>query len=90
MGMKNAFTANAEFSKMTAEKVCIGRVLQKTYMDVNEKGTEAAAVTAVAMVAAAAAAPEPPVDFRVDRPFIVALVDEPTNQILFLGTITNP
>lgn len=90
MGMKNAFTANAEFSKMTAEKVCIGRVLQKTYMDVNEKGTEAAAVTAVAMVAAAAAAPATPVDFRVDRPFIVALVDEPTNQILFLGTITNP
>ena len=91
MGMENAFTTNADFSKMTSEKVFIGRALQKTYMDVNEEGTEAAAVTAVVMMRAATAArPATPVNFRVDRPFIVALVDEPTDQILFLGTITNP
>ncbi len=90
MGMQNAFSAAGNFSQMTSSNVCIGYVLQKTYMNVNEEGTEAAAVTAVGMVRAAAARPSMPINFRVDRPFIVALVDEPTNQILFLGTITKP
>ena len=90
MGMQNAFSSKADFTQMTSESVRIGYVLQKTYMEVNEEGTEAAAVTAVGMVRAAAARPSVPVTFRVDRPFVVALVDEPTNQILFLGTITKP
>jgi len=91
MGMEAAFTASADFSKMISQRAWISRVLQKTYMDVNEEGTEAAAVTAVAvMTRAAMVRPEQPIDFRVDRPFVVALVDEPTNQILFLGTIAKP
>jgi serine protease inhibitor len=91
MGMQNVFSSGADFSRMTSSNVRIGYVLQKTYMEVNEEGTEAAAVTAVGMVRAAAARPSvPPITFRVDRPFVVALVDEPTNQILFLGTITKP
>ena len=54
-------------------KVYISKVIQKTFMDVNEEGTEAAAVTAVVMVAKAAMRPHPVKEFWVDRPFAVAL-----------------
>lgn len=93
MGMSDAFQRSADFSNMIAppNRVFISRVLQKTYMDVNEEGTEAAAVTAVVMAQARAMArPNPPIEFRVDKPFVVALVDEPTHEILFLGTIASP
>jgi serpin B len=73
------------------ESARISRVLQKTYMDVNEEGTEAAAVTAVVMARAMAVRREPVViQFRVDRPFVLALVDEPTDEILFLGVVVKP
>lgn len=72
--------------------VWINRVIQKTFMEVSEEGTEAAAVTAVAMGAIPACAPPPPkvIDFRVDHPYILALVDEPSGEILFLGKIYKP
>lgn len=94
MGMSDAFSeATADFSNMISksEKAWISRVLQKTYMDVNEEGTEAAAVTAVVMAAKGIEMnPEPVVEFRVDRPFVLALVDAQTDEILFLGSIVKP
>jgi len=95
MGMSDAFSSNsADFSNMIdtkRERAWISRVLQKTYMDVYEEGTEAAAVTAVVMATSAASAvPLRPIEFRVDRPFVLALVDDDTDQILFLGAVTNP
>ena len=91
MGMAGAFQSGADFSKMISVPAYISRVLQKTYMDVNEEGTEAAAVTAVVMTKrSVSAAPPRVVEFRVDRPFVLALVDEPTNQILFLGAVVKP
>jgi serine protease inhibitor len=94
MGMADAFHRGANFSNLISPDkgmAWISRVLQKTYMDVNEEGTEAAAVTAV-MVATMSAyhAPIQQVEFRVDRPFVIALVDEPTDEILFLGSIVKP
>jgi serpin B len=91
MGMASAFGDKADFSKMFADqRANISRVLQKTYMDVNEEGTEAAAVTAVIMATSAMRIEEPPIDFVVDRPFVVALVDQPTGEILFMGSIVDP
>ncbi len=91
MGMGEAFGGRANFSEMFETQAgCISRVLQKTYMDVNEEGTEAAAVTAVIMAARAMRVESPPVEFVVDRPFVVALVDRNTNEILFLGSIVDP
>lgn len=90
MGMRKAF-GDADFSNMfVGQPGCISRVLQKTYMDVNEEGTEAAAVTAVVMMARASAYTPKPVEFKVDRPFVVALVDNDSNEILFLGSIVDP
>lgn len=93
LGITDAFSqAKANFSEMIKQgSMWISRVVQKTYMDVNEEGTEAAAVTAVLMAARAMPMrPEPIVEFKVDRPFIVALVDNQSNEILFLGTIARP
>ncbi len=94
IGMKEAFDPeHANFSNMISPlyKAWISRVLQKTYMDVNEEGTEAAAVTAVIMGATMAVHREaPPIEFRVDHPFVLALADNETKEILFLGSILKP
>lgn len=92
MGMPDAFLkGKANFSNLISQPAWISRVLQKTYMDVNEAGTEAAAVTAVVMATESAAMnPDPVIEFRVDRPFVIALVDKQTDEVLFLGTIVDP
>ncbi|MGY5852324.1 MAG: serpin family protein, partial [Candidatus Thorarchaeota archaeon] len=90
MGMKTAFSmSDADFSKMTSEPgFCIGEVIHKAYVDVNEVGTEAAAATAVVMLAKGPA-PEPKV-FNADHPFLFMIRDRLTDSILFLGRVMNP
>ncbi len=95
MGMSVAFEENkADFSKMAGDpgKVWIGQVLHKTFVEVDEEGTKAAAATAVLMAPGAAPAPRPvtPFDMIVDRPFFCAIVDSETNTILFMGAIVSP
>ncbi|MBS2006226.1 MAG: serpin family protein [Cyanobacteria bacterium SZAS TMP-1] len=91
MGMPEAFGDRANFEKMFADQPGgISRVLQKTYMDINEEGTEAAAVTAVVMMTRALRVEAPPIDFVVDHPYVVALVDKDTREIFFLGSVVNP
>ncbi len=67
----------------------VGDVLQKVMMAVEETGVEAAAATAVLMEAGSAAPPTP-VALNVNRPFVVAIIDDPTGAILFLGHIADP
>jgi len=69
--------------------VFIGRVKHKTYIDVNEKGTEAAAVTLVEMKAEGAAPTE---RFRMimDRPFFFVIRDDVTGTVLFMGSVMEP
>ena len=67
----------------------IDDVIHQANIDVDEKGTEAAAATAVVMRAGSAPADEP-VTMRVDRPFLFALRDVPTGAVLFLGRVTDP
>ncbi len=94
IGLEVAFDeAKADFSGMaeTAQKIYISRVIHKTFMELNEEGTEAAAVTAVEMsVTSAAVNPVPPFEMTVDRPFFIALHDSKTGKILFAGHIVNP
>jgi serine protease inhibitor len=92
LGIKRAFTQLAEFPLMSTAPLMIGLVKHKTFVDVNEKGTEAAAVTAVLMVPGCAAPAEKRKPFKmiVDRPFICAIRDERAGTILFLGAIVEP
>jgi len=90
MGMSLAFTRSANLSGISDEPLNIGFVKQKTYIAVNEQGTEAAAVTAIGIRAMVARKPEPPFHFVVDRPFFMAIREKQTGLILFLGAISDP
>src|SRR5262249_23648371 len=85
MGMKAAFTGDADFSGMhtAQEKLMITNVIHKAFVAVDEEGTEAAAATAV--VFGRASAPVEPKVFRADRPFLFLIRDNKTNSVLFLG-----
>lgn len=90
LGMSPAFGNSADFSGMSAEGLSIDEVLHKTVVEVNEEGTEAAAVTSIG-VRVASARPEPePFRMVVDHPFLMAIADQETRAILFLGAIHEP
>jgi serpin B len=89
LGMPSAFDDRADFSGITtAEQLLIADVIHQANIDVDEKGTEAAAATAVVM--RAGSMPAEPVTMRVDRPFLFALRDVPTGTVLFLGRVGDP
>ena len=89
LGMTTAFEPfEADFSKISSEELFVSRVLQKTFVKVDETGTEAAAVTVMLMDAAAAPPEEEPKEFYADRPFLYAIVKGDT--ILFLGRFVKP
>ena len=88
MGVRTAFSAAADLSGIAKGPLAVSDVLQKTVVDVNEKGTEAAAVTAV-MVGLTSVRTEPPVNMRVDRPFLYLIADMEAERILFAGRIMN-
>jgi serine protease inhibitor len=94
MGMGVALSGNADFSKMISGSVpgggiSLGIVKQKSFVDVNEEGTEAAAVTHVAEGEGEKATPviTPMV---VDHPFFFAICDDASGAILFTGTVLAP
>ncbi|MEQ9626130.1 serpin family protein [Coleofasciculus chthonoplastes] len=90
LGMDVAFDRRADFSNMTEEDVLINQVKHKTFVEVNEEGTEAAAATSVGMVLTSAAIPQTPFEMVVDRPFFCAIRDNQTGTILFMGSIREP
>jgi len=94
LGMGVAFDgARADFTRMVkraAQNVYIDNVTHKTYIDVNEKGTEAAAVTSVEMKLTSVMEPPKPFEMIVDHPFFFAIVDNETGLILFMGSIVDP
>ena len=93
MGMGIAFSDEADFSKIDPTRdLMISRVIHKTFVEVNEEGTEAAAVTVVEIVETSI---EPggndgPVYFYVDRPFLFLIREKDTGAILFIGRVMNP
>ncbi len=91
LGMGIAFTpGEADFSKMlTTDRVWIGEVKHKTFVEVNEEGTEAAAVTSVAMVMSADSEPQL-ISMRCDRPFLFLIQEHASKTILFVGKIAQP
>jgi serine protease inhibitor len=90
-GIERAFKPGADFSKMSKDDdLYISLVKQKCYIDVDEKGTEAAAATVVKMKTLAAAGPNAMEKFIADRPFIYVIADSKTGSILFMGTVEKP
>jgi serpin B len=91
IGMRLAFSKQADFGAMCEEPVMIGQVVHKAYVDTNEEGTEAAAATGVKMLPMAAPPqPKQPFIFRADRPFLFVIRDTGTGTPLFVGRIANP
>ncbi len=90
LGMPTAFKpGTADFSGITLEEqLFISAVIHQANMDVDEKGTTAAAATALVM--RTTTIPAEPDTLRVDRPFLFALRDLPSGAILFLGRVTDP
>ena len=91
MGMQKAFSrSDADFSKISDEFLYISKVIHKTYIDVNETGTEAAAVTAIVFRATSAGTEPEKIRFTVDKPFVFAITEKDTDAILFIGEVQNP
>jgi serpin B len=87
LGMKEAFSSTADFSAMSDARLSVSDVLHQAFVDVSEKGTEAAAATAVIINETSV-----PIEqtVKVDRPFFVAIRDRVTGGILFVGRIVDP
>jgi serpin B len=89
MGMRQAFTGGADFSGISSkENLMIDSVIHKTFVAVDEAGTEAAAATAIVMRDAAVMPASPHLDVQADRPFVIVVREG--SQVLFLGHVTNP
>ena len=99
LGMKTAFDVpqgSANFDKMSPRKpdkyLAISNVFHKTFIAMDETGTEAAAATAVVMmeVTARLEKPKQPIEVKIDRPFLYAIQHVPSGACLFLGRVTDP
>ncbi len=91
MGMEEALSQGADFSNMVTSAVAISQVRHKALVEVDEKGTVAAAATAVVMCRMGSIKlPPPPALFTVDRPFMFFIKDKELNVVLFEGVVMNP
>jgi serine protease inhibitor len=91
LGMKAAFATNADFSGISSQPLHVEAVRQRTFVEVNEEGTEAAAVTAVALKSMGIEMnPPKPFEMIVDRPFLFLIEDKQTKTILFMGVMFDP
>jgi len=96
MGMPLAFDRKkADFTRMAnpkdpEEQLYIQKVFHKAFVKVDEKGTEAAAATAVVMGAKGGGAPQKALEFRADHPFLFFVVDKTSGLVLFMGRVADP
>ena len=89
MGMTELFDENkSDLTRMTSVgKPYVSRVIHDTFIQLDEEGTKAAAVTIIATADNAVMMPEKELNF--DRPFVYAIVDTETDMPVFMGTLTN-
>jgi serpin B len=91
LGVKSMFSRSADFSNMTETAVSVDKILHKTFIRVDQEGTEAAAVTAILMDASAVYDPDRIIKkVYLNRPFVYGLIDTKTGIPLFLGCVKDP
>lgn len=94
MGLTNAFDAKADFYKMADEgnrnPIYIDRVFQKVKIKIDEKGTEAAAITDIAMQEKGAGTVNVTRTLKLDSPYVYLVVDLPSQTPLFMGVMEDP
>lgn len=89
MGIKSIFENEANFEAMSETRLKVSKVLQKAFIEVNEEGSEAAAVTAVMMVRCCAPMLQT-MRFVVDRPFFCTIIATHTGTQLFSARVIDP
>src|SRR5262249_5997757 len=90
MGIKSALTPNADFSGMSNSRLYLSKIEHQSFVEVNEQGTEAAAVTTGIVSMSAVLNEPPPFQMVVDRPFLFVISDQKTKSILFMGMVFDP
>ncbi len=89
MGIAFSDSEGADFTRMYSPgNLAISKVIHKTYLEVNEEGTEASAVTVVEIVLTSVG--EEPLTMNVNRPFVFVIHEKDSGSILFIGKICNP
>ena len=89
MGMLDAFNPGlADLSGIADASIFVSFVKQNTFVEVDEEGTEAAAVTTIGIELTSM--PPQPQEFKIDRPFVFAIRERTTNTLLFIGQVVNP
>jgi len=89
LGMVDAFSPGlANLSGIADANIFVSFVKQNTFVEVNEEGTEAAAVTTIGIELTSI--PSGPPSFTVNKPFVFAIRERTTNTILFIGKVNNP
>jgi serpin B len=91
MGLTRVFSSEADFSGITGKKeLFINKALHKTFVRVDEKGSEASGPLASSLVETIAVGGETPYEFVADHPFIFVIWDQKTDVILFMGRLSLP
>ena len=90
MGMVDAFIPyKADLSGISDNSIYVSFVKQNTFVEVDEEGTEAAAVTTIAILQTISMPPQTS-QFVIDKSFIFAIRERTTNTLLFIGQVVNP
>ncbi len=90
LGLRTALSPAADFSGMSPSRLFLSEVKQESFVQVNEEGTEAAAVTTGVMALASVRNQPPPFQMVVDRPCLFLISDQATKSILFMGMVFDP
>ncbi|KAM0937411.1 putative Serpin family protein [Dioscorea sansibarensis] len=94
LGLDLPFSANGDLSEMvdspTGRNLYVSSVFHKSFVEVNEEGTEAAAASAAVILLGSALHVSPPLDFVADHPFMFLIREDKAGVVMFVGHVINP